>query len=262
MLGWVIATLNLPTWILLPLMILQGILLVFLFTLLHETTHFTPFKTKRLNTITGFCCGLILLLPPIWFRYFHLAHHRWTQDPQKDPELASPKPVNHYQYALYLSGIPVWKSHIGTLLNNACRCCTCDFVPTNKRFIVRIESLTMLGLYLLIGMTVAITGFTELATIWVIPLLLGQPFLRAYLLAEHTNCPLVENRFVNTRTLLSNPIVRRLAWNMPFHAEHHVYPAVPFFRLPQAHALARQHLQQLEPGYQSFHLQFLDRLSR
>ncbi len=258
--GWLIATAELSPWLLLPSMLVQGILLVFLFTLQHETTHYTPFKTRSVNTIVGFCCGLILLLPPVWFRYFHLAHHRFTQDPQKDPELASPKPATRYQYAAYLSGLPVWKSHIGTLLRNAYRECTDDFLPASKRKAVRLESVVMLGLYLLAVLASVATGAIEILTVWLIPLLLGQPFLRAYLLAEHAACPEVDNRFENTRTLLTNPLVRRLAWNMPYHTEHHVYPAVPFFRLPEAHALSARHLQQLEPGYRSFHRQFFDRV--
>ena len=61
-LGGLIATANLPLWLLFPAMVAQGILLVFLFTLQHETTHYTPFKTRSLNTIAGYFCGVILLL--------------------------------------------------------------------------------------------------------------------------------------------------------------------------------------------------------
>ena len=259
-LGGFIATASLPLWLLFPAMVAQGILLVFLFTLQHETTHYTPFKTRSLNTIAGYFCGVILLLPPVWFRYFHLAHHRWTQNPQKDPELASPKPASRYQYAAYLSGLPVWNSQIRTLLRNAFHQCTDEFVPVNKRASVRFESLTMISLYFVLAIISITTGLTELLTIWIIPMLLGQPFLRAYLLAEHTNCPQVDNRFENTRTLLTTALVRRLAWNMPYHTEHHAYPAVPFFRLPEAHRLANQHLRQLEPGYRSFHQRLFKQL--
>ena len=79
-----------PFW---PLLMLpQGILLVFLFTLLHEACHETPFRTRWLNAAAAHLSGYVILLPPRWFRYFHFAHHRFTQIPGKDPELASPKP--------------------------------------------------------------------------------------------------------------------------------------------------------------------------
>ena len=78
-------------WALIPV---QGVLIVFLFTLEHECTHQTPFANTRLNEAVGHLCGFLLLLPFLWFRYFHLAHHRWTNLPGKDPELDSSKPTS------------------------------------------------------------------------------------------------------------------------------------------------------------------------
>ena len=43
------------------------------------------------------------------------------------------------------------------------------------------------------------------------------------------------NGLTNTRTTLTNAAVRLLMWNMPFHAEHHLYPSIPFHRLADAH---------------------------
>ena len=64
-----------------------AILLAFTFTLQHECTHDTPFQTSWLNSAVGFLTGVILFQPFLWFRYFHLAHHRHTNDPCHDPEL-------------------------------------------------------------------------------------------------------------------------------------------------------------------------------
>ena len=74
-LGALIATGVPGWWLLLPV---QGVLIVFLFTLEHEATHKTPFANVRLNDEVGRVAGFLLLLPFEWFRYFHLAHHRWT----------------------------------------------------------------------------------------------------------------------------------------------------------------------------------------
>jgi fatty acid desaturase len=40
-----------------------------------------------------------------------------------------------------------------------------------------------------------------------------------------------------------------LMWNMPFHAEHHLYPSIPFHRLADAHALIRDKLEFVQRGY-------------
>ena len=91
--------LDLPGWQL--LLVPQGILIVFLFTLLHESIHQTPFKTSWLNAMTARVSGFLIFLPPTWFKYFHLAHHRFTQIPGKDPELAFEK--TQHQFGLYHS---------------------------------------------------------------------------------------------------------------------------------------------------------------
>ena len=96
-------------------------------------------------------------------------------------------------------------------------------------------------------------GFAWLFWCWLVPILLGQPFLRLYLLAEHGRCPPVADMFENTRTTYTGAVVRFLAWNMPYHAEHHTYPAVPFWKLPHLNSLIREHLKSTSPGYVAFH---------
>jgi len=96
--------------------------------------------------------------------------------------------------------------------------------------------------------------------VWIVPAVLGQPFLRLYLLAEHGRCPFVANMLENTRTTFTNWFVRKLAWNMPFHAEHHAYPGVPFHQLPAFHVLIERHLKVTEAGYVRFHEKYIGTL--
>lgn len=246
----VVIALGLPGWqlALLPL----GILQVFQFTLLHEVIHLTAFRSRWINQAAAWACGLLLILPPNWFRAFHFAHHRFTQDPKRDPELATAKPETWPDYLRHVSGLPVWWGHLNVLLRNAAGRGREDFVAKAKRATVRREAWVMLLVYagLLVG-SVAL-GSTLLIWIWLLPVLLGQPFLRLYLLAEHGRCPLVANMLENSRTTFTNRLVRWLAWNMPYHAEHHSFPAVPFHRLPQFHLLTRPHLSTTERGYSRF----------
>ena len=53
----------------------------------------------------------------------------------------------------------------------------------------------------------------------------------------------------NSRTTKSNTLVRALAWNMPFHAEHHAYPWFPFHALPRVHRLISARVETRAPGY-------------
>lgn len=247
-----------PFW---PLLLLpQGILIVFLFTLLHECVHETAFATPWLNRAVAAAAGFLVMVPATWFRYFHFAHHRHTHDPDNDPELMSPKPETVWQYVKYLSGIPLWIGMAKTILLNGARPNPEPYVPEKGRRKVHDEARLTLALYGgLAGGSIAL-GTDALLWIWVIPALLGQPFLRAYLLAEHARCPHVANMLENTRTTFTTAIVRFVAWNMPYHAEHHAYPAVPFHRLPQFHEVVREHLRTTERGYGRFHRRFIEGL--
>lgn len=91
--------------------------------------------------------------------------------------------------------------------------------------------------------------------LWVIPVLLRQPFLRAYLLAEHAACPLVADMLANTPTTFCNGAIRFLAWNMPQHTAHHAMPTVPFHRLPQLSRLLESRLKATARGYADAHRQ-------
>ncbi|MEM1300025.1 MAG: fatty acid desaturase, partial [Pseudomonadota bacterium] len=162
--------LGLPGWqvLLLP----QGVLLVFLFTALHETTHQTAFATDRFNIWTARLCAFVVFLGPDHFRYFHMAHHRFTHDPENDPELASPKPQTLRGYLIYLTGVPEWIWRIKTLVRNAAGRNRDVFVPKRGQKRVRTEARVALGLYALL-----FTGFSStLLWVWLVPMLLGGPF--------------------------------------------------------------------------------------
>ena len=111
------------------------------------------------------------------------------------------------------------------------------------------EARVLIGGYVLVGVGAFAAQSAWPIYYWVLPVLLGQPFLRMYLLAEHTGCPLVADMRVNSRTTLTNRAMRRLAWNMPFHTAHHVYPGVPFNALPEVHGWIRDSVQFEAPGY-------------
>ncbi len=239
-----------PFWFL--LLPVQGILIVFLFTALHESTHETAFKSSFLNTAISSISGFLILIPPAWFRFFHFAHHRHTHDPDRDPELQTPKPTTLTDYVKHVSGLPLWFAAISTLLRNAAGQSADDFVPEKARPRITFEARVMLVLYALIATASVFWGSSLVIWTWIVPALLGQPFLRLFLLAEHTNCPHVDNMFENTRTTFTTKLVRLVAWNMPFHAEHHALPTVPFHKLPNLHEAVRDHLKTTADGYARF----------
>jgi fatty acid desaturase len=248
-----------PLW---PLLMLpQGILLVLLFTLSHECTHQTPFRTRWINEAVGHFCALAIALPFVWFRYFHLAHHKYTNDPERDPELEhGPRPSSLSGWLIYLSGWGYWRGMALTLLANARGDFTASYLPERRQNAMKREARILLTLYVLAALSLIWSPLV--LWLWLVPLLIGQPFLRAYLLAEHGLCPPVANMLENSRTTFTNRIIRFLAWNMPYHAEHHSFPNVPFHQLPAFHELTRAHLKSTSDGYAAFSADYLRHLAK
>ena len=255
----VLIALKVPWWW--ALMLPQGILIVFLFTLLHEAVHKTPFRSEWLNDLAARVSGFLLMLGADWFRYFHFAHHRYTQDPDNDPELASPKPETVRQYVVHVSGLPVYWGQAKGLVMNALGRGQAAYVPAKGEAKVQREAVVILALYAVLAALSVWFETAVLLWVWIVPALIGQPFLRLYLLAEHGRCPFVANMLENTRTTATNWLVRKLAWNMPYHAEHHSYPSVPFHRLPEFHAIVEAHLRETENGYVRFNAKYIASLN-
>ena len=157
----------------------------------------------------------------------------------------------------HVSGLPYWWSELRLMARLIAGRVTEDFVAEGAKGRVVAEARWMAVLYGLAGASLFWTPL--LLWVWVVPVLLGQPALRLYLLAEHGDCPEVVNMFENTRTTFTTTGMRWLAWNMPYHVEHHVWPTVPFHRLPEVHGLMKDELRITAEGYAAFTKGYLAR---
>ncbi|WP_314172786.1 fatty acid desaturase [Streptomyces winkii] len=226
------------TWWMLPAMFAQGIVVVFLFAPMHECTHGTAFRTRRLNSTVATFCGVLMMRPALYFRYRHAAHHSYTQDPERDPDQV-PMPDGISGYLGEVFGMEFWPKVVGTLY----RGCTGRFndrerffLPESERPRVIWEARLMVGLYVLVAAVCAVTGtWPALLAFWLLPRVAAEPTLRLVRMAEHTGMAEGADPLTNTRTTLTNPVIRFLYWNMPYHAEHHLAPSVPFHNLPRLH---------------------------
>ena len=251
-------------WTTLPAMFLLGLVQVALFAPAHECMHQTAFASKRANAIVGWLTASPSLLNLHFYTAFHWSHHRNTQIPGEDPELLVQGATTLKAYLLRVSGIAFWHLRL-QVVADAWRNDLSAY-PYIPKFAapaiirsVRIMSGCMVGGAVLSGV---LLGWKTPFLYWIIPQLIGQPPLRAYLLAEHTGCTEDRNGLTNTRTTLTNAFVRLLMWNMPFHAEHHLYPTIPFHRLPDAHKLIGTKLGFLQNGYARWNADLMRTLSK
>jgi fatty acid desaturase len=246
---------------LVPAMLIHGIALDFLFCALHESVHRTAFASRRLNDTVAWVAGAMLILPPEFFRAFHFAHHRFTQDAACDPELARPPPSTLKGYLWHLSGIPNWTKRLTVTLRHAATGRAQEsFVAEGKRQAIVREARILWAVYAAILAASLIFRSGAALIYWIVPAMLGQPFLRMYLMAEHAGCATNDDPYANTRTTYTNGFVRLLTWQMPFHVEHHAFPAVPFHALRQVNEQIRSRIEVSAPGYLAVHGALLRRM--
>jgi fatty acid desaturase len=173
--------------------------------------------------------------------------------------LTPPPPGDWNGYFARISGLNYWRARL-TVVRDCWRgdLSAYPYVPARAapKIIrsVRLMTLFVLGLT---GLSMVLVNPWAPLLYWIGPQVLAQPLLRLYLLTEHTGCSLDDNGLTNTRTTLTNALVRLLMWNMSFHAEHHLYPSIPFHRLADAHAAVRDRLAVVQHGYTAWHVRFI-----
>ncbi len=233
-----------------PMMILHGFAIVTLFAPMHECVHMTPFRSRWLNKAVGWIAGVGSFYNSDYYRRYHHWHHRFTQDPEHDPELKTPKPRTLAEYWLRLSGLLFWRDKVRDMVMVSLgRTRHLPFVPTSAHGVLAWSMRAQVALYFAVAGAAVVMKSDAPLVYWLIPAILGQPLMRAILIAEHTGCNEESNGLTNTRTTLTLWPIRLLMWNMPFHAEHHLYPSIPFHALPRAHASIRERIVHLDDGY-------------
>ncbi len=248
--GWLVASVLGSPW-LLPAMFIHGVVIVHLFAPFHESTHGTAFRSRWLNRAVAWITGLVLQLPPTHFTLEHAAHHKYTQDPVRDPERI-PEAYSIKGYLIFATAIPYFRGAVGNLFNHARGRFTemeQSFIPPNSRAKVQREAWIIWGVYLAIFMISLLLQSWAAILFWLLPRIIGEPVMRVIRMSEHGARPLVPDMLRNTRTVITWTPFRWLNWNNAHHAEHHAMPAIPFHALPRLHEHLGKHIEEVRPGY-------------
>ena len=223
------------TWWCVPFFLLQGVLINFLYAPEHECDHFTAFETRWLNIFVARLCGFLILLPNDYHRWSHYAHHRHTQDWEKDTELERPVMMTPWQYLKVLSGIPSSLGRFTMLYHHALgRCNEWYATAAQKRMMIRSARWHVAGYVVILGSAAVMQSWWPLYY-WLGPLVAMRWTYWLQGLGEHGGLTHEPNTLLNTRTLTTNRFMRWVNWNMTYHTVHHTFPSVPFYRLPALH---------------------------
>ncbi len=219
----------------------------------HECGHGTAFRTEWLNDAVYQVASFMILREPVVWRWSHIRHHTDTIIVGRDPEIAVPRPPDIHGILLSFVGIkqaldyfPRLLLHVGGRL----RPDEATFIPESDHGKLFWTARIHLAVYLTV-ICWAIAAQTMLPLMYV-----GLPsFYGAWLyvltgLTQHAGMAedVLDHR-LNTRTVYMNPVVRFLYLNMNYHIEHHMFPMVPYHRLPELHELMRA---DTPPPYRGF----------
>jgi fatty acid desaturase len=222
------------TWLAAPLFVAHGALINFLYAGQHEFSHSTVFATKRLNEVFGRLFGFVLLYPRDFDQIQHFAHHRYTQNWEKDGELARDR-YTFASYLLWVLGPTYWYTRVRRILRFAAGVVSESYIPEDRKPDVIREARWHVAGYLTIAAVSLAFRSGVAAELWLLPMLVMKPVHQLQNTIEHLGLPHIDTITENTRTTRTNALMRWMGWNMQYHTAHHAFPGVPCYALPKLH---------------------------
>jgi fatty acid desaturase len=205
----------------------------------HETGHGTAFKTRWLDEGLYQLASFMIMRDPTVWRWSHARHHTDTLVLGRDPEIAAMRPARLARLIANFAGLVDVPIAFRRMFRHAAGRLTgdeADFVPESERHKVYRTARIHLAIY---AVTIALAiGLRSPLPVLLIggPRLYGAWLLNVYALTQHAGLGenVLDHR-LNTRTVKMCAVNRFLYWNMNYHVEHHMFPLVPYYRLPGLH---------------------------
>ena len=248
------------TWWFLGTGFCLGVLINFLYAAQHELSHGTVFKTFKINEFFGRIIGFFMLFPRDFDQVMHFAHHRWTQEWEKDGELVR-EPFTIKTYILWFWGFTYWYNRISGIIRRARGIILEPYITKSENAKVILESrLHVLG-YLLILITSLFYGSWMALTFWILPMVLTKPIHQMQNTIEHLGLTHKKDILQNTRSTRTNFFMKWMCWQMPYHTAHHTFPSVPFWKLKELNSkIERKSGKVYSMGYIEFQIEVFKRL--
>lgn len=208
----------------------------------HELAHGTPFRTRWINELFFHFSSFITLSEGNYYRWRHARHHTHTIIVGRDPEIQSVRPPEIVTLLINLLNL---RTILVTLTDFARRAAGDlgqgeHFIPEGQQGKVIWSARVYLMLILaIVGGSVALSSWLPLL-LTIGPRVIGAPLYAVLHFTQHAGLDEdVYDHRLNSRTIYMNPVLRFLYGNMNYHIEHHIFPMVPYYRLPELHELIK-----------------------
>ena len=205
----------------------------------HEAIHYLLFRNRKLNEWVGCYLGAYPLGFTMDYRRTHLAHHFHLGHDEEDPD--------HPNYAAFPA---TWRVILPALIRDMTGLSATKQILTmslrKKKYTTCLgdrpsyKELILMGgvqLFMLTAFWYAGYGYLYFVA-WLLPLATWTRVLtRLRSIAEHVDIADGSPTLPRWRTLYCNAVESFFLapLNFNYHAEHHLYPYIPFYHLPALH---------------------------
>ena len=233
------------------LVFLHGMVAAFLINGVHELSHGTVFRSRRLNRLFASILAFLGWINHEKFEASHARHHRYTLHPPDDLEVVLPirLMVRHFFKTGFIDSPAAWHTFRETLRTARGRFegewenhLFPSSDPGRRVPPVRWARILLAGHGTIAAVSLAM-GW------WMLPVVTTlAPFYGKWLffLCNNTQHIGLQDNVPDfrlcCRTFLLNPFLQFLYWHMNFHTEHHMYAAVPCYHLRKLHQEIRHDL--------------------
>ena len=211
--------------------------------LMHEAAHGTLHPNAAVNAVLGeYLCAAPVGADLARYRPYHLKHHRFTQQ-DEDPDLVLSAPFPTSRASLRrkimrdLTGQTFYKQRIAPLFRPGAgaNAFVGETGRAQRRFLAALVAVFLI--YWACGAWIWFFG------VWVVAFATWYPLVtRIRNIAEHACTSRAPDPYTVARTTKANWLERLLIapYYVHYHAEHHLFIAVPCYRLPRLHQMLAQ----------------------
>jgi fatty acid desaturase len=218
----------------------------------HELLHGSVFKTKFPNVFFARLFAFLTWMNPHQFWASHTEHHKYTLHPPDDLEVVFPVThikLDRFFLRYFVDPIGLAVVLYGTVMM-ACgkplrpwdKILFGQAEPAERRRWVNWSRFLLAGHGTIVIISIAMRW-------WFLPLAITfAPFYAGWLCficnnLQHSGLQDKVGDFrLCCRTVILNPFLCFLYWNMNYHTEHHMYAAVPCYSLARLHHLIKPDL--------------------
>ena len=236
----------------------MGVTLSGLFSAVHYGSHGTLLTSRKLNMELTMFLAIFIFINATLYKYFHIEHHKSTNrhgDTEPDGEIR-----NFWQYCFYCLNwdfiFAFKKMELKIFLGQI------PYFIKGRETIIQCKREAVVSLlWIITVLLLSIYNFKMVLITYLIPLQVSWTMNFLMALPEHYGCDESSDKYTNTRSFYNlNPIMKYFYWNSNYHAEHHIYPKIPFYNLEEYSKNIKDKIKYQGDSYIKFHLRLIKSL--